>query len=386
MSAIDARNLATSGVEALRSGNPRKARETFERIAAAGQADVSVCLALAVACRGLNDEPAALTALDRALTLEPRNLHALIMKADQLVRMNDPRGASTFYRAAVDVAPPPNQLPAELRSDLARAQAMCERYAADFNAYLRQRVFGQAPDRSTRRFRDSIDILTGAKKIFLQEPRQFFLPELPHVQFHDRSAFPWLDKLEAATPDIRAELIEVMKEDSAFKPYMVENPRQPKTGYLGLLNNPAWSSFYLWQQGELVEENARRCPKTVAALTDVPFSLVPKRSPSVMFSLLRPGARIPPHTGEMNTRLICHLPLIVPPNCTFRVGNEVRSWVEGKAFVFDDTIEHEAFNGSSEIRVVLLFEVWRPDLSEDERRYVVEMFKAIDDYGGATAA
>jgi aspartyl/asparaginyl beta-hydroxylase (cupin superfamily) len=273
-----------------------------------------------------------------------------------------------------------------LRSEVSRAQEMCDRYAADFNAYLRQRLFGQGPDRSTRRFRDSIDILTGAKKIFFQEPRQFFLPELPHVQFHERSAFPWLDKLEAATADIRAELVEVMKEDAAFKPYMVENPRQPKTGYLGLLNNPAWSSFYLWKQGELVEENAKRCPKTVAALADVPFALVPKRSPSAMFSLLRPGARIPPHTGEMNTRLICHLPLIVPSGCTFRVGNEVRAWVEGKAFVFDDTIEHEAFNGSNEIRVVLLFEVWRPDLSEDERRYVLEMFKAIDDYGGGLPA
>ena len=88
----------------------------------------------------------------------------------------------------------------------------------------------------------------------------------------------------------------------------------------------------------------------------------------------------------MNTRLICHLPLIVPPGCTFRVGNDVRSWVEGKAWVFDDTIEHEAWNRSDRTRVVLLFEVWRPELSDDERRYVTAMFKAIDAYGGPMPA
>ena len=121
---IDARALAQAGVDALRAGDPKNARELFERIAGAGVADVSTCLALAIACRSLKDEPAALAALDQALTLEPRNLQALIMKADQLASMGDPRGASSFYRAAVSVAPPQNQLPAELRNELGRAQAM----------------------------------------------------------------------------------------------------------------------------------------------------------------------------------------------------------------------------------------------------------------------
>ena len=61
-----------------------------------------------------------------------------------------------------------------------------------------------------------------------------------------------------------------------------------------------------------------------------------------------------------NTRLTCHLPLIVPPGCGFRVGNEVREWVEGKLLVFDDTIEHEAWNDSGEDRVVLIFDIGGP--------------------------
>jgi aspartyl/asparaginyl beta-hydroxylase (cupin superfamily) len=108
--------------------------------------------------------------------------------------------------------------------------------------------------------------------------------------------------------------------------------------------------------------------------------------PSILFSVLRPGAHIPAHNGFVNTRLICHLPLVVPPGCAFRVGNETREWVEGKAWLFDDTIEHEAWNRSGETRVVLLFEVWRPELGEEERRLVAAMFEAIDAQGGARAA
>ena len=117
------------------------------------------------------------------------------------------------------------------------------------------------------------------------------------------------------------------------------------------------------------------------ALENFPLAHIPNRSPNVLFSMLRPGARIPPHNGLLNTRLICHLPLIVPKGCGFRVGNETRDWKEGKAWVFDDTIEHEAWNNSDQRRIILLFETWRPELSQTERDLVAAMFEAIDAYG-----
>ena len=110
-----------------------------------------------------------------------------------------------------------------------------------------------------------------------------------------------------------------------------------------------------------------------AALQAVPFPDV-ANSPTVMFSLLRAGARILPHTGMFNTRLVCHLPLIVPEGCRFRVGNEVRTWEPGKLMVFDDTIEHEAWNDSDRDRVVLIFDVWRPDLTAQEREELAALF------------
>ena len=149
-----------------------------------------------------------------------------------------------------------------------------------------------------------------------------------------------------------------------------------------MLNNPAWSAHYLWKNGEVVAENAARFPKTMHALRNAPLSYVPNRSPSILFSLLRPGAHIPPHNGLINTRLICHLPVIVPGKCRFRVGNETRDWVEGKGWAFDDTIEHEAWNGSDRTRVILLFDVWRPELTDEERKLVVSLFETIDAHSG----
>src|SRR5207248_7160597 len=98
------------------------------------------------------------------------------------------------------------------------------------------------------------------------------------------------------------------------------------------------------------------------------MSKIGARTPAVLFSRLEPGAHIPPHNGMLNCRLICHLPLIVPAGCWLRVGNETREWEDGKLLIFDDSIEHEARNPSGEIRIILLFDIWRPELSEAERQ------------------
>lgn len=381
---INARALGKFAMEALQRGDARGARTAFEKIVTAGEADASIFLALAFACRNLQDAPAALDAIDNALALEPRNLRALLFKADQLDQMGDTRAASSFYLAAINAAPQTGVLPPDLRDGVARARAMCDRYAGQFEDSLRSQLAkrGLVDKPSTRRFQQSLDMLVGKKERYVQEPSAYFFPELPQIQFFERDDFQWLEKIEAHTAAIRTELVEILKIDAAFKPYVQANPDRPHNAQEGMLNNPAWSAFYLWKNGEVVPENAARCPSTMSALESIPLVNVKNRSPSVLFSLLRPGARIPPHTGLVNTRLIGHLPLIVPPGCHFRVGNDVRSWVEGKAWLFDDTIEHEAWNEGTAIRVILLFEVWRPELNVDERDWVSAMFEAIDAHSG----
>lgn len=381
---MDARALAAAGVDALRRGDARGAREALERIALMGQADAGIYLAIAHACRLQKDHVAAYAAVEKVLAMEPRNVRALIQKADHLAALGDARAASMFYQYALKASLPATELPPDLREDLARAQAMVNEYAAQFEAFLRHRLVPkglQAKDSSSR-FRQSFDILLGKKQIYFQQPRSFYFAELPQVQFYDNRHFSWVPKVEAATADIRAELLEVMKESSLFRPYFESDPRRPGKDESGMQDNPDWSAFYLWRDGEEVPENSARCPKTMAAMSHVPLTLVHGRSPSILFSLLRPGARIPPHTGLYNTRLICHLPLLVPPDCALRVGNETRTPVEGKIWMFDDTMEHEAWNKSDRPRVILLFEVWRPELTNAERELVGTMFEAIDAHSG----
>jgi aspartyl/asparaginyl beta-hydroxylase (cupin superfamily) len=99
-------------------------------------------------------------------------------------------------------------------------------------------------------------------------------------------------------------------------------------------------------------------------------------SPNAMFSLLAPNTAIPPHVGVNNARLVVHLPLIVPDGCWFRVGAETRHWRRGEILVFDDTIEHEAMNPSDELRVVLIFDTWQPDLEPIERQAIAAGIEA----------
>ena len=82
----------------------------------------------------------------------------------------------------------------------------------------------------------------------------------------------------------------------------------------------------------------------------------------------------------LNVRYIVHLPLVVPPHCSFRVGNKAVEWREGEMLLFDDTVEHEARNDSDRDRLVLIFDVWRPELSQDERDAIVRLFQIIDSY------
>ena len=136
-----------------------------------------------------------------------------------------------------------------------------------------------------------------------------------------------------------------------------------------LRGNIDWSSLHLYKVAEETPF-ARLFPKTLKALEAADVVRVDGRPVELFFSRLKPGTHIPPHFGIANNRMTIHLPLIVPGDCEIRVGNEMHTWREGELFAFDDSFEHEAWNRSSEDRVVLIFESHHPDLSPDERRAI----------------
>lgn len=376
-------SLSAAGLEALRQGDPAAALEHFRRATAIAGAGADTWFGLSLAHRTLGPPEAEAAALDRALELEPRHLPALIRKGDLYAAQSDSRAAASFYRAAIKIARSTDTLAVEWRAEIARVERLIHETTADFERHLladlNRHGLGEA---GTRRFAHALDLLLGRRRIYHQQPQIFYFPELPQVQFYDRSDFPWLRALEADTAAIRAELRGILQAADRFAPYMRPGPDRPAFNTNGLLNDPSWSACHLIKGGEEVAENAALCPHTMNALRRLPLCRIKGRTPTALFSLLRPGAHIPPHHGFLNTRLICHLPLIVPPGCALRVGNETRPWREGEVVIFDDTIEHEAWNRSPELRVVLLFDVWRPELTDTERALVAAMLESIDRCGG----
>jgi aspartate beta-hydroxylase len=361
--------LTAAGFEALQRGDAKAARESLEQAIASGKADAQTWFGLSLLHRRLGATTEESAALDETLKLDPHHLPALIAKGDLYAKARDARAANSYYAAALKLAAAQPSLPSQWRPELARIEATCQSFARDYEAHLLRALVGKGVgDEDSARFGHAIDLLLGKRQIYFQQPKHFFFPELPQIQFYDRRIFPWARDLERHTASIREELRAVVQNGTGIVPYIQREAHRPAFNVRGLLDNPDWGAFYLIQSGDEVA---------------VPMCRIKGRAPAVLFSLLRPGARIPPHHGFMNTRLICHLPLIVPPDCALRVGNETHRWREGELVVFDDSIEHEAWNLSQELRVVLIFDVWRPELSAKEQTLVAAMLESIDRFGGA---
>ena len=316
----------------------------------------------------------------------PVQIRELLERGDAYASGGDARAAMSFYHAALGAARAAQTVDAQTMADLRRAQAYVQHRAAEFEQALDRAVerAGVTSPRGRQRLAHAMDMLKGKRTIFPQQPSVFYYPYLEQRQFWERDEFDWVPELEAQTPVIRAELEALLTDGADFRPYIEEEEDRPHRDFHGLHGDESWTALYLWKDGEIVEENARRCPQTMAALEKVPLSRIGHRTPAVLFSRLLPGAHIPPHHGMLNSRIICHLPLIVPPGGWLRVGNETREWREGELMIFDDSIEHEAKNPSGETRIILLFDVWKPELAEDERGAISDIFDAIDAYSGAS--
>ncbi len=308
----------------------------------------------------------------------------LLGRADDYLRSGDPKTAMIFYQTALRSAQAARFVDQLTLDRLRNAQAFIQKRAQEFHDSLERVVADTKPTDAlgSLRLNHSLDMLKGKREIFQQHPAAFYYPYLAARQFFEREEFDWAPAMESATDAIRAELVNVLSEGADFRPYVENDPDRPNRDFHGLNEDPNWTALYLFKGGKPVEENARRFPKTMAALENVPLTSIGVRTPDVLFSRLEPGAHIPPHTGILNCRLICHLPLIVPAGCWLRVGNETRQWEQGKLLIFDDSMEHEAKNPSGELRIILLFDTWRPELSAEERAGISAIFDALDTFRG----
>ncbi|HEY6599166.1 MAG TPA: aspartyl/asparaginyl beta-hydroxylase domain-containing protein, partial [Pseudomonadales bacterium] len=344
---------------------------------------------LGAALRASGDEALAQRALRRALELEPANRLAALCLAESWEKTGDADGALLAYFQAVTLA----QRQGAWRSRETTPAALYPRVQhavrcidagrrALYESALAPLVarFGRS---ELRRVEHCLSVYLGEVAARYADPRQkptfLYFPDLPAVAYPPLELFPWIDALEQATDTIRREVLGVIAAGHGLEPF--DDPAQLGKLVSGAPGDASWDAIFLFRHGRRFDANCASCPATLAAIEDVPLVRIADHGPEILFSLLRPGAHILPHRGVTNTRVVAHLALIVPRDCAFHVlGEPLREWREGRAFVFDDSFGHEAWNKSDQTRVILMVDTWNPYLTEPERAAVETLVAAIGDF------
>lgn len=385
--------LNVCAIASLRDGKNFRAVAMLER---AVQADPNNAISqhnLGRAYEAVGNVAAAIEALGRAVQLRPVYHVARIRLAALLDDRGEHERAVLHYSRALNDAQRQRRwldqagTPASLRPYVERAVLAVRSYRSAALARLMDDLSARYGRESLGRIERAIRIYLRAEDAVHPDPRQqptfLYVPDVPPTAYFDRSLFPWIEAFEAQTDRIREELRAVLPSDSGRERVFTSDELETQN-LRGDQGPVSWTGYYFYRHGERREENCARCPQTAGAIDALPLSIVPEHGPEVLFSVFTPGTHLLPHQGVTNTRVVGHLPLIVPSNCALNVGGELHEWQEGRVVVFDDTYEHEAWNRSSETRVVLIFDLWNPYLTEAERAAVTDLVVEIGEFRKAT--
>jgi len=184
------------------------------------------------------------------------------------------------------------------------------------------------------------------------KPKHNFYPGLRKEPAHSATQFALARALAASYAEIRDEFRRIQPHDG----FQNEIERIDRTGN--------WTIFPLYELGRRNDENCSKCPLTASIVEQ--YGATHSITSAVYFSILAPGTHVAAHTGPTNMRLRCHLGIEVPEGCRLRVGDKWLTWREGECLIFDDSFSHEVWNDSDRRRVVLIVDVWHPDLTREE--------------------
>jgi Aspartyl/Asparaginyl beta-hydroxylase len=350
-----------------------KARNLLEQIVGFDPAQFNVWVKLASMQIATGDPKAAFRSAECALAQRPLDFTCLLMRANLLDRLGRHRQAGEAYGRAVHSAP--TKLPQRAQMALDNAQL---RYR-QWQEAEKERLFAAISVKAS--LTPQLQMLVESSLRIIEPersgPTNYCYPGLEVTEFFDPRLFSWSSEVEAAWVDIVREFAALLENRHAhLLPYIQYPENVPLEQWKTLNNNDGWRAAHLVQNGQTIEGNAKNCPLTMALLSQLPQPEIMGGGPNAMFSLLAPHTHIPPHTGINNARLVCHLPLIVPDGCWFRVGSQTQQWEPGKLLIFDDTVEHEAMNPSDQLRVVLIFDIWHPALDDQERAGITALIAA----------
>jgi tetratricopeptide (TPR) repeat protein len=366
------RSLIAQADQAMARGDVREAASLLEVAAQRGR-DSTTLLRLATVRRSLGDLSGALQAAAAAVELSPRNFLMCLLLGNLREATGALHAAQRAYQSACAHAP----IDLSFQPGMAKQLDWARRQVEAGEKWRRRIVAWDANEASCRLNRDEERRIRGFRTNILENVDAgplarpvFMVPGIKPKRYFDPSDFLGIPELAKGTETVRAEFLALAENKSADLSHrlMGLHSAEMDSGRPG-----NWSMIPLIRNGVVVEEFASRCPRTMQLAQKLDLPKLGLISPSLYFSVLEPNSRIAPHTGITNARLIAHLPLIVPDNCDFRVGAESHRWQVGKALVFDDMTVHEARNDSDRIRVVLIADLWRPELSAAERAAVSDL-------------
>ena len=381
---------------ALARGELASAQRNLEQAARANPVEPEIWKNLGIVHLAQKRGGDALDAFDRALGLEPMHFASRLHRGAALEQLGRTDEATVTYYGALSAA----QSHGKWRSDMTTPPGLrpAVKHAIAFVDTHRKRIFMDLlqPLRdkygatSLTRVEQGLEIYLGDRPANYPDPRQyckfFYVPGLTATPYYPRELFPWHVELEKHTATIRDELLAVLNEPIGVEPFLGTNDNtllKQQALLDGTRGNAEWNSFFFHRHGEVFEQNARRCPRTTAILDSLPLVHIRGHAPEVLFSILTPGSHILKHHGVTNTRLVTHLPLIIPEDCAISVGGIEHAWQEGRCVTFDDTFEHEAWNRSDKVRAVMILDSWHPDLTEAEREAVALLVGGIGDFNRA---
>jgi aspartate beta-hydroxylase len=381
------------GMCALSRGDFASAQRDLEHAARINPTEPEIWKNVGIAHLAQHRANAALDAFDRALGLEPMHFAARLHRGAALEQLQRPGEATIAYFGALVAA----QERGKWRNDMTTPPGLrpAVKHAIEFVERERRKIFMDLlqPLRdkygatSLTRVEQGLAIYLGDRPANYPDPRQnckfFYVPGLTATPYYPRERFPWHAELEKHTDVIRDELRGVLDQPAGVEPFLGTNDNKllKEQNLLdGTRGEAQWNSFFFHRHGEIFEQNARRCPRTVAILDSLPLVHIRGHAPEVLFSILTPGSHILKHHGVTNTRLVTHLPLIIPEDCAISVGGVEHAWQEGRCVTFDDTFEHEAWNRSDKVRAVMILDSWHPDLTEAERKAIALLVGGIGDF------
>ncbi|HEY1992386.1 MAG TPA: aspartyl/asparaginyl beta-hydroxylase domain-containing protein, partial [Gammaproteobacteria bacterium] len=310
-------------MSALQGGDVRSALQLLLQATERHGDNANLQKNLGIASRAAGDTARSLTAFERAFTLQPGMAAAYLNHGALLAELGRKDEALTSYLRGFEAAEATGlfidfaRVPAGIRNLVEKAAAAVRDERLQVFRRALAPLEAEHGKASLARVWHCLESYLGLRsRVALptgQRPTFMSFPGLPARAWYEHDEFPWMPELERHTGAVREELLAVMAQDRGFRPF-VEMPREhPGAEYWKALNHsPDWNAFFFYRDGRAYSENQARCPVTTRVLDAAPLNRVADHSPESLYSILTPGAHIPPHTGVINVRLVVHLPLIVP--------------------------------------------------------------------------